>query len=200
MNYEAFLSREREKVIVIAPGSSFSKEQAEMIDNTSHYTISIGDAGRVMMRSPSVLYHADAKWWDYYDFAHLPRTLLVSMEKTRHPEVFNVRRSPNRTGLDLNFPYLVTGNNSGYQAINLAMYCNPKEIILVGYDMKDRDGKHNVIGDHPKEVKRPADFSLFIDNISNLAPLLDNMRVKVYNCTLDSALTCFEKKDLKDVL
>lgn len=136
----------------------------------------------------------------YYRGCPHVESVKVCMEDLNYMHTVTMRRSPHQTGIDLNFPYLVTGNNSGYQAINLAMYCNPKEIILLGYDMKARDGRHNIIGDHPKAIKRPADFNLFRDNISSLAPLLDNMCVKVYNCTVDSALTCFEKKALQDVI
>lgn len=196
-----YLQQERSRVVIMAPGSSLSYKQSEMIQESELYTIAIGDAGRVVNPNANVLYHCDAKWWNHYKGCpEFDGTLKVSLEKTEYNSIFNMRRSPTREGLDLNWPYIVTGNNSGYQAINIAMYCNPKEIILVGYDMKDRDGKHNVIGDHPKAIKRPSDFELFKNNIASLVPVLDYLGVKVYNCTIDSALDCFEKKDLKDVL
>lgn len=196
-----FLQEQSRRVIIMAPGSSLSIEQVNMIKEANIYTIAIGDAGRIMYPDASVLYHCDAKWWNYYEGCpEFDGKLKVSLETTEYENIFNMRRSPLREGLDLNFPYIVTGNNSGYQAINLAMYCNPKEIILVGYDMKDRDGRHNVIGDHPPAIKRPSDFELFRKNISSLAPTLDYLGVTVYNCTIDSALDCFVKKDLKDVL
>lgn len=197
----SFLQEERSRVVIMAPGSSLSSEQCAMIKDSRIYTIAIGDAGRVMHTEADVLYHCDAKWWHHYkgcpDF---DGKMKVSFEKTDYENILHFRRSPNREGIDLNWPYIVTGNNSGYQAINVAMYCNPKEIILVGYDMKDRDGRHNVIGHHPDAVRRPYDFDLFRKNIAELVPVLDYLGVTVYNCTIDSALDCFEKKDLKDVL
>ena len=197
----SFLTEERKRVVILAPGSSLSSEQVNQIKNANVYTIAVGDAGRIMHPEADVLYHCDAKWWNHYQGCpEFDGTLKVSLEKTDYDRVFNMRRSPNREGIDLTFPYIVTGNNSGYQAINLAMYCNPKEIILVGYDMKDRDGRHNVIGHHPKEIRRPYDFKLFRDKITTLVPVLDYLEVKVYNCTIDSDLECFPKEVLKNVL
>ena len=195
------LTQERSRVIIMAPGSSLSSAQVKMIKDSGLYTIAIGDAGRVMHPDADVLYHCDARWWEHYEGCpEFDGKMKVSLEKTKYENIHNMRRSPNRNGIDLNFPYIVTGTNSGYQAINLAMYCNPREIILVGYDMKKRDGKYNVIGDHPKAVKRPADFSVYLENMAELRPVLDYLDVKVYNCTIDSDLGCFERKELKDVL
>lgn len=191
---------ERQRVAIIAPGPSLCKEQIDMLRESEIYTIAVGDAGRVLYPEAHVLYHADAAWWYHYRGCPDVTSVRACIEKLTYSNVAVFQRSMQQTGIDLNFPYLVTGNNSGYQAINLAMYCYPKEIILVGFDMQKKDGNHNIIGDHPKKIKRPADFNLFAQNISSLAPVLDNAGVKVYNCSLDSALTCFEKKELQNVL
>lgn len=199
--HKDLLTKQRTRIVVMAPGSSLTYQQVANIDTARIFTIAIGDAGRVMYPKADVLYHCDAKWWNYYKGCpEFDGSLKVSLEKTEYDNILQMRRSPIREGLDLNFPYIVTGNNSGYQALNLAMYCNPKEIILVGYDMKDRDGRHNVIGHHPKEVKRPYDFTLFKQKITELASTLDYLGVTVYNCTLDSDLECFPKRKLEDVL
>ena len=196
----SFITKDKDRVAIIAPGVSLMTSDIMALKEARVFTIAIGDAGRVKMTDADILYHADATWWYNYKGCPEVSSARICIEKLTYGNVYAMRRSPKQDGIDLNFPYLVTGNNSGYQAINLAMYSNPKEIILLGYDMKKTDGKHNIIGDHPPRIKRPADFDLFIDNISTLAPVLDNMRVKVYNCSLDSALTCFDKKELKDVL
>lgn len=197
----AFILHPRDKVVVLAPGSSLTHEQVNMIRDSGHYNIAIGDAGRALFPDADVLYHADAAWWYHYRGCPDSTGKKICIEPLNYYDVSRMYVSPSKTeGIDLDYPYLVTGNNSGYQAINLAMYCKPKEIILVGFDMKKRGVSHNVIGDHPKAIKRPADFNLFIENMNSLAQTLDNMNVKVYNCTLDTALKCFEQEELKNVL
>lgn len=185
-------------IILVAPGPSLNIEQIKQIEQSEHFTITIGDAGRVALPYADILYHCDKKWWDYYDGCPEFHNTKVSLEETLH--TYQAPRSQVRQGLDLTFPYLVTGNNSGYQAINLAVHFEPKTIILVGFDMQDSRGRHNIIGDHPKEIKRPSNFELFRDNIGTLVKPLEELGIKVYNCTADTALNCFPKRKLTDVI
>lgn len=191
----------QERIVIAAPGPSLTQEQINMVRESGVHCITIGDVGRVMFKDAAVLYHCDRKWWEYYGCCPEFQGFKVSLEDVDSLEVFEMERSEAKEGLDLEFPYIVTGCHSGYQAINLAMFAKPKEIILIGYDMKDKpDGRHNIIGHHPQGVRRQYDFNLFISTLTSLRPVLDNMGVTVYNCTIDSALKCFETKELKNVL
>ena len=195
------LTTQHDKVVIAAPGPSLTQEQIDMVRDSGVHCITIGDVGRVMYPDAPVLYHCDNKWWKHYDYCPDFKGLRVSLEDVDDMRVVEMERSELTEGLDLRYPYLVTGCHSGYQAINLAMFSQPKEIILIGYDQKDtRDGRHNIIGHHPHGVRRQYDFNLFISTLTSLLPVLDNLGVNVYNCTIDSALKCFPRKDLIDVL
>lgn len=189
-------------IAIMAPGPSLCKDQVDMIMGTGKFfTIAIGDA-HLLNPFADILYHCDARWWDYYK--GVPEFLgchRVSMEPTKHDEVKQIVKSRTRVGLDLVVPNIVAGCNSGYQAINLAVHYKPKEIILVGYDMKKAaDGRYNVRGDHPKEMRSRGKFSTFIEKIGGLRQPLAKQGIKVYNCTIDSDLNCFTRRDLKDVI
>ena len=55
-----FIQEQRSKVVILAPGSSLSSKQVNMIKESKLYTIAIGDAGRIMHDTADVLYHCDA--------------------------------------------------------------------------------------------------------------------------------------------
>lgn len=188
-------------VIIVAPGPSLSSEQIRLISNSVDLIITIGDAGRVALPYSDILYHADKKWWNYYNGCpEFKGGLKISFDPTEFKDVYNLERTENNQGLASEFPKCVTGNNSGYQAINLATYANPKKIILVGFDMQDTGGKHNIIGDHPREVKRQTNFELFKANIATLTKPLELLEIDVYNCSINTALNCFKKAELADVI
>lgn len=187
-----------DRICVAAPGTSLTAEQCLAVMRPDFMTIGIGDVWR-MNPYLDILYHCDARWWNHYkgvpEFKGCAR---VSLDPTDYTQ--NLHQAYPDVGLCLKESTIATGRNSGYQAINLAAHFKPKEIILIGFDMKDRNGKHNIIGDHPAEVKTPYNFSTFIKNITTLVKPLEDLGIKVYNCTIDSDLDCFEKKDLADVL
>lgn len=189
-------------IVIAAPGPSLCTEQTDMIQESNLFTIAIGDVGRVLLTKADIHYHCDKKWWEYYNGCPESNAAFkAALEPTIHEFIYQTPATRIEPGLELNYPYLVTGNNSGYQAINLAVHFKPKTIILVGYDMQDREqGVHNIIGDHPKAIKRPTDFPKFRDSIGTLVKPLEDLGIKVYNCTIDTALNCFQKRDLKDVL
>jgi hypothetical protein len=192
-----------ETVVIAAPGPSLTFKQVELVrqNRTKLISLTIGDVGRAMFTDANILYHCDKKWWDYYQGCPDFEGLKYSLEQTDYPEIIKLERSERQDGFDLQYPKIVTGYNSGYQAINLSLYFKPKRIILIGYDLKEGpNGEHNIIGDHPKDIKRPCNFKLFGDKIKTLVPVLDSMGITVYNCSIETSLDCFPRKNLEDVL
>ena len=95
------------------------------------------------------------------------------------------------------------GANSGYQAINLAVHFGAKRIILLGYDMKSGPGgelHHHP--DHPTGMNNPdaGNYARWIKNFATMEPDLNRAGVEVINCTPGSALECFPRAHLEDVL
>ena len=95
---------------------------------------------------------------------------------------------------------LMTGQNSGHQAINLAVLLGARRILLLGFDMKAApDGRLHWFGDHPVKTN-PAVFSAMLRNFDKTLKPLAAAGVEVINCSADTALTCYPRKPLHDAL
>lgn len=95
---------------------------------------------------------------------------------------------------------MATGGNSGFQAIGLAYQLGAARIILIGYDMQHTGGKSHRFGDHPKPLSNFVGANNLVKRFTPLADGLRRVGVPVYNCTLETALQCFERANLEDVL
>ena len=148
-----------------------------------------------------VLYAADYKWWE----AYRNRTLAfsgykVSIRSGPFKEICYIQQSAQRT-FDPDPSYLVTGGNSGYQAIHLAVHFGVKRILLLGFDMKYAGKQKHWFGSYPnKRLDSRANFPMWVLAFSRLSPILKARGVEVLNCTPGSALTCFPRANLKEVL
>jgi len=161
------------------------------------------------------MYCCDPKWWlhedkkkAYTDFKQ-PKYRLARSPKNNDEKEMNemfpeitAMKNTGTNGLETEWPGLRTGGNGGHQAINLAVHFGVKKIILLGYDMQETNGKKHWFGDHCEGLKSPNQFNLndWIDNFNQLAPVLETIGVKVVNCSRETALTCFERADLRGVL
>jgi len=199
--YEPVIRNDR--AFIFAPGSSLTLCEVQKCLSTNGLIIAVGTAWRLAPHA-DILYHADARWWNYHK--GVPRFRgqhKISMEKTLCQDVAYVNKGA-KHGLDLRPNYLATGGNSGYQAINLAVNHGVKKIILLGYDMKyDEDRRDNFCGNHPPGVTsgyKPQKFERFIKDFNYIVEPLDKLGVQVYNCNIDSALNCFPKERLDNVL
>jgi hypothetical protein len=103
----------------------------------------------------------------------------------------------NGTGLSLDPEYLVTGHNSGYQAINLAVLAGVKKIILLGYDAREPEsGKpSHWFGNHPR-IEPQSVFALYRQACKAAAPALKAAGIRVINCSPGSAIDAFERMEL----
>lgn len=104
---------------------------------------------------------------------------------------------PNK-GLSRSQGVLHSGQNSGYQAINLAYLMGAEVILLLGYDMARRNGKGHFFGEHPETLNHKTDYRQFITNFDSIKP--DQYGIEIINCTRDTALTAFPKMDLEKAI
>lgn len=132
-----------------------------------------------------VLYGCDAGWWFHNDGVplFLGRKITSSPAATR------------RFGIEL---FVTRGGNSGLRAIRLAEQFGATTILLVGFDMHNRDGAHW----HPPHGGKlrnpvPSVMAQWVDEITREA---HRFKAKVVNCTPGSALTCFPFMPLEDAI
>ena len=88
------------------------------------------------------------------------------------------------------------GANSGATAINLAIREGFERIILLGYDMQQVNGKYNY-HDYYKKAPRPDIYERFLEVFIKIAA---EATVEIINATPNSALHCFPKVALEDLL
>jgi len=199
-----------ETAVVLASGPSMTREDAEHVRGKAR-VIAVNNQGIDTIHSetkelvPSfapwadVLYAADAKWWkDYaprsYNFAGLKVTIRDAYDV---PGLHTLRISC-ETVFDPKRTHLVTGGNSGYQAVHLAAHFGAKRILLLGFDMKT-DGKlRHWFGNHPGRLNAPGNYQQWCRSFARLAPVLKTQGIKVINCSPNSALDCFVKAPLRD--
>lgn len=93
-----------------------------------------------------------------------------------------------------------TGGNSGYQAINLAYLWGAKKIILLGFTMREIDGRKHWHDDHPKPLVQQILPDEWRHKMKPLAADLEKVGVEVVNCDPLSALTCFRMSTIEKEL
>jgi hypothetical protein len=92
------------------------------------------------------------------------------------------------------------GDNSGYQAVNLAYLWGARRILLLGYDMQRTGGKSHWFGDHPQDLNVGSEYEDWRDRFRILARDLEAEGIEVINCTRETALDCFPRMELERAL
>lgn len=209
-------------MVVIATGPSLSKYQVAHIEGSRKQNrcrvIAVSDAHR-MAPFADLLYSCDVAWWMHHAGVmeyggrkfclHVPANVTdpwtAAQREWKTTQVLNgyeVTAVPYvpKDGFSFTPGVIHDGKNSGFQAINLALQTGSKRIILVGFDMQEKDGKRHFFGKHPDQLPKVADFSRFIKQFNKTLHSLNQAGATVINCTPDSALTCYQTDSLLDAL
>lgn len=102
-------------------------------------------------------------------------------------------------GLETQHNKIRHGNNSGYAAINLAVHLGAEEIVLLGYDMKLCGERTHWHEGHPVKL-RPRVFDNMLRYFETLVEPLETLGINIINASPDSAIECFKKATLEEVL
>lgn len=187
-----------ETVCILANGPSLTAEDVARCRGLK--TIAIKDAIRLAPWA-DVLYACDKKWWRAHPETASFAGLKFGLEAwALRPDV-TVLRNTGMDGLELDPTGLRTGQNSGYQAINLAVHLGAKKIILLGYDMQGaKNGKHHWFGWHVYGQKLIPAYEIFLRLFPTIADPLQALGIEVVNATRESVLPCFPKVPLEMAL
>ena len=185
-------------VAILGGGPSLTQADVDYCRSRADAVIAINTSYLLAKWAPC-LYAADHKWWDWHrgapDFPGLKYAL--QKEASKWPGV-QILQNTGKTGLEVQPTGLRTGNNGGYQAINLAVHFGAKRIILLGYDMQSTGGKRHWFGDHPK--KSDGNYETFLQAFPALIEPLKQIGVSVINCTRVTKLQCFPCQPLEEAL
>jgi len=191
-------------IVCIASGPSLTRDDVARCERAGLTLMGVNNAYQITDR---LTYHyaCDTKYWNYhypYTQAHTRKFSLRSKQKDEgHPGVEQMQRGQ-REALSHKWPVLGTGGNGGFQAVNLAYLLGYKTIILLGYDITDSGGSHwhpdHTFPDSTNPVNRT--FDSWIRAFSKIAPVLQSVGIEVLNASRHTALGCFKKVALVDVV
>lgn len=191
-------------VIVGSGPSAAGAERSLASRGRSVHVIAVNDSWR-LCPDADVAYACDGAWWK-------ARQGLASFQGLRlthdagacalFPGLRQVGIARGRDEILASEPgVLGDGGNSGFQAINLAVQCGARQLILVGFDMRLDRGIH-WHGKHGRGLNNPngANVARWRCIIDGCAPQLAAMGVSVVNCSAVSMLEAFPKLPLEKVI
>jgi hypothetical protein len=115
-------------------------------------------------------------------------------------DAVHMLRNKEGMGLSPDPEVLVSGRNSGFQALNLAVLAGAKRIVLLGFDgAPAADGREHFHGGHPRPTPKEA-YPLYRQAMSKAENALLEAGVEVLNASPGSAIDSFPKVALEDVL
>lgn len=187
----------RSTVVCLGGGPSLTPADVEACRGRA-VVIAVSDAYRLAPWADA-LYSCDAKWWDYHAGAADFPGLKFALE-TRAGQWPGVQLLQNtgREGIETDPTGVRTGQNSGYQAINLAVHLGARRIVLLGYDMQPApDGRTHWFGRHPRALEQYSPYAQFIEAYHTAVAPLAALGVEVVNASRATALTMFPRLSIE---
>jgi hypothetical protein len=188
-----------ETVFIVGGGPSLKDFNWDLLKGK--HVIAINKAIYVYPNA-DIIYWTDSRFYKWYknDIDALSG-VKYTIQPSPNQENVKILRRGNRHGLEINPSLLAHGDNSGYAAINLAYHLGAKNIVLLGYDMGNENGKGHFHDGYP--VSHTSDDiyqNRFMTGFPIIADELKQRGIKVFNASLISKLTCFSKISIKDAL
>ena len=193
---------------VLASGPSLCREDIKAVRTRrgrKDRTIAVNTTFRAAPWA-DYLYAADWQWWDEHEkvVCCLDSERVSLRRPLQNPAVdreieyrvaTGLGHSRIHTGTDDQTP---RGGNSGLQAINLAFLLGAREIVLLGFDCGHTYGRRHWHGDHPEGLGNAQRPDLWAASFPKIARDLAEAGVKVWNCSRETRLDCFDRLPLHD--
>lgn len=204
-----------ETVVCLGSGPSLTQEDVDYVRGKARVIV-VNSTYRLAPWA-DVLYACDDSWWGRasrdrsletfgglrfsitYRKYRLDDDRAITIEPHKAKARVSVLRNTGEEGLETSPLGLRTGQNSGYQAVNLAVHLGARRIVLLGYDMQygPRNAKH--WSGHPADALT-SPFQLFVRLFESLVEPIRVAGVEIVNCSRRTALQCFPKRELREVL
>lgn len=207
-----------QNVFIIGGGPSAKDVDFSLLQN--EFVVCINDAFYDFPNAIAIYWVDDGWGSENYDDLknHICKLLFtsklaqhISYDKNDDPKTILNATVLKRTG-DMGYdsePDCVRGNNSGVQILNLIVNMEPKNIILIGYDMKKRydEIKGNEISHYHDKRRLPIGNyiydDLFLPSMNSFAKEFfksKNNNIKIINANEDSAINCFKFGNYKNYI
>ena len=181
-------------VVCIASGPSLTADDCERV--RKWYEKKGAQAKAVIVANTSfriapwatALFAIDRDWWASYI--------------NEINEIFKGERySKNTQNQSYNVTHLKdinTYGNSGAGCISVAEQAGAARVILLGFDCQHTSGKSHWHGDHPNHLGNAGLTAQWLDKFKQLAD--DFSHVEIINASRETAITCFPRARLEDLI
>lgn len=180
-------------VVCIASGPSLTQADCELVRASGHVVV-VTNTAFVLCPWADALYAHDTKWWRrYHD------EVMAGFAGRR----FAASAVAAQYGAEatIGLPWFKQFHNSGACAVSLAISGDAKKIVMLGYDAEfGKNGETHFHGDHPPELKNAESIGLWPRQFAILAKYAKTKGAEIANASRNTALTCFERGKLEDVL
>lgn len=188
-------------VVVAASGPSLTAEDLEYVRTRVAAVVVVNSTWKLAPWA-DLLFAIDERWWTHAE--PLPGQFtglkVCSDQRVRRSDVKTILAlKPERPCFRRDFVY--RGTNSGFQAVNLAICMGAARVILLGFDMQSMGGQAHHHGDHPRPLNNPSE-QLFDGWIKEFDAAAQDVEpgVEIINASRETALRCFPRAKLEDVL
>jgi len=150
-----------------------------------------------------ILYFCDKRWYEWHtDLVSSFNGEIMTLENYDLREKIKGLKCLGKAsllGLSCSPDTVCTGYNSGVQVLNICLHLRAAKVILLGMDAKSDGKKTHWFGSHP--IPTPIDiYEKFVEGFTQIAKGLEACNVEVLNATPGTALNCFPKVQLAQIL
>jgi hypothetical protein len=188
-----------ETVFILGGGPSLQQSDVNRLKDRR--VIAVNDSFR-LGDWIDIVWFTDCRWYNDTKEAlsHFPGLIIGAPPcKCEHPGVLRVARK-NQPGISINPNFVYWNKNSGSSAINLAYLLGATKIVLLGFDMKVTDNKHNWHSYHSFTPRNDIYADLFLPCYEKIAEDAKKLNLTILNATTNSAITVFPIIHLSEVL
>lgn len=190
-----------DKVFIVAPGSSLTDFDFKRLEK--HHVIVINRVAEHVKKWDLVSFidveytYNNIEYWKkifdgrpvYTD--HMPNTGTMGLN-------LQIYQPSNLFGFSMIPPRVSTGSNSGYAALNIAYHKGARNIYLLGFDGECLNGKRYFFDYEEKVAPGLHPDYKFIDWSGFKLEAPEDL--KITNCSLNSWISAFPKKDINEIL
>lgn len=187
-----------ETVVCLASGPSLTRDDVEYCRGKAR-TIVVNSTLQIAPWA-DVFFASDGRVWRWNEAAiRAFQGMKFSLDPVAAEYGGMILRNGGVCGLSRDPRAVCTGYNSGYMAVNVAVLLGAARILLLGYDMQQGpSGESHWHGDHVNKAQPP-----YADCVRAFRTMVEPLKaagVEVVNCTRSSALTMFDRADLREAL
>lgn len=190
---------------ILGGGPSLTPYQIDACNLAGVKVVAINNAIE-LAPAADLLYFCDEQWFNWHKdavsvYANAGGNVVTLGNEKLKDQIPNLvcMKNTGKTGICREKTGLRTGQNSGYQALNLMLHLGVKRALLLGFDMQPVNGKSHWHKEHPVPTEK-AVYPKFLKNYRAAAAEFAAAGLEIINCTPGSALDCFKFSKLEEAL